>query len=169
MHAFDVPGVFSTVICCDAFFHNLTADDQISCLCCVASHLAPGGRFVFNIPNPTIGFLSYAASPEAQEFKKRGEYPLDDSTDTVLVEQAQCADLFEQTITTRLRFTRLDAGRKVVEIGESSWTTRYTFRYEAIHLLYRCGFELVSLTGNYEGRLVSEDSQLVFVTRWTGT
>jgi SAM-dependent methyltransferase len=168
MHAFDVPGVFSTVICCDAFFHNLTADDQISCLRCVASHLAPRGHFVFNIPNPTIGFLSYAASPEAQEFRKRDEYPLDNSSDTVLVEQAQYTDLFEQTITTRLRFTRLDTARDVVESGESSWITRYTFRYEAIHLLYRCGFEVVSLTGNYKGAPVAEDSQLVFVARWTG-
>jgi 2-polyprenyl-3-methyl-5-hydroxy-6-metoxy-1,4-benzoquinol methylase len=165
MQAFHVPGPFSTVVCCDAFFHNLTVDDQMNCLQCVASHLIPGGRFVFNIPNPTIPFLSYAASPEAKEFKKRDEYTLDDGTGTVLVEQAQEADLFEQTITTRLRFTKHDADRTRVEIEESAWVTRFTFRYEAIHLLYRCEFEIESLTGNYRGAPVSENSQLVFITR----
>jgi SAM-dependent methyltransferase len=165
MHSFRVPGPFSTVVCCDAFFHNLTVDDQMNCLHCVASHLMPGGRFVFNIPNPTIAFLSYAASPEGQEFKKRDEYALEDSDDTVLVEGAQQADLFEQTITTQLRFTRHDADRTSVKTEESSWTPRFTFRHEAIHLLYRCGFELESLTGNYRGAPVSENSQLVFVAR----
>lgn len=102
MHAFRVPGPFSTVVCCDAFFHNLTVDDQMNCLHCIASHLMPGGRFAFNIPNPTISFLSYVVSPEGREFKKRDEYALRDSDNTVLVEGAQQADLLEQTITTQL-------------------------------------------------------------------
>lgn len=165
MHAFTVPGPFSAVLCCDAFFHNLTVDDQICCLRCIAFHLVPGGRFIFNIPNPTIAFLSHAASPEGRVFNKRDEYALDNSTDTVLVEQAQDADLFEQTITTRLRFTRLDAEQNPIKTDESSWITRFTFRYEAIHLLCRCGFEVESLTGSYRGAPVSESSQLVFIAR----
>ena len=165
MHTFRVPGPFSTVLCCDAFFHNLTADDQVQCLRCVASHLVPGGRVVFNIPNPTIAFLSHATSTEGREFRKRDEYTLDDSDDTILVEGAHQADLLEQTITTRLRFTRHNADQNSVETEESSWVTRFTFRFEAIHLLYRCGFEVESLTGNYRGGPVSENSQLVFVAR----
>jgi SAM-dependent methyltransferase len=163
MRAFRVAGQFSTVLCCDAFFHNLTVDDQLHCLRCVASHLVSGGQFVFNIPNPTVAFLSHAASPEGREIRKREEYALDDSDETVLVEAAQQADLLAQTITTRLRFTRLDAERTPITTEESSWTTRFTFRQEAIHLLHRCGFEITSLTGNYKGAPVSEQSQLVFI------
>lgn len=165
MHAFDLPESFSTVVCCDAFFHNLTVDDQISCLRCIASHLVSGGRFVFNIPNPTIGFLSHAASPEAQSFKKKNEYTLENGSNTVLVEQAQRADLFEQIITTTLRFTRFDTEHNPIETDESSWKTRFTFRYEAVHLLHRCGFDIESLTGNYRGTPVTEYSQLVFIAR----
>jgi SAM-dependent methyltransferase len=165
MHSFELPDGFSTIVCCDAFFHNLTVDDQISCLLCVARHLVPRGRFAFNIPNPTIRFLSHAASPEGKVFEKRGEYSLGDSEDTVLVEQAQDADLLEQTITTRLRFTRLNAKRETVSTEESFWVTRFTFRHEAVHLLYRCGFEVESLMGNYRDESVTEDSQLVFVAR----
>ena len=165
MQSFELPGRFSSIVCCDAFFHNLTVDDQISCLLCVARHLVPRGSFAFNIPNPTVSFLSHAASPEGKEFKRRDEYTLEDSEDTVLVEQAQDADLLEQTITTRLRFTRLNAKREPVETEESSWATRFTFRHEAVHLLYRCGFEVESLTGDYRGGPVTENSQLVFVAR----
>jgi 2-polyprenyl-3-methyl-5-hydroxy-6-metoxy-1,4-benzoquinol methylase len=165
MHSFDLPESFSTVVCCDAFFHNLTVDDQISCLRCIASHLVPDGRVVFNIPNPAVDFLSQAASPEAQEFKKRNEYTLSNTNNTVLVEQTQRADLFEQTIMTTLRFTRFDAEHNPLETNESSWTTRFTFRYEAVHLLYRCGFEIESLVGNYRGAPVTEDTLLVFIAR----
>lgn len=167
MHSFSVPGRFSVILCCDAFFHNLTVDHQMRCLDCVASHLLRGGLFIFNIPNPTVAFLSHAASPEGQVFKKRNVYTLDNSTDAVLVEQSQDADLFEQTITTRLRFTRVDADKNPIETDESSWVTRFTFRHEAIHLLYRCGFEVKSLTGDYRGAPVSESSQLVFIARLT--
>ena len=167
MHSFSAPGRFSVVLCCDAFFHNLTVDHQMCCLDSVASHLIRGGLFVFNIPNPTVAFLSNATSAEGQVFKKRDAYTLDNSTDTVLVEQAQEADLFEQTITTRLRFTRVDADQTPIETDESSWITRFTFRHEAIHLLYRCGFEVESLTGNYRGAPVSESGKLVFIARLT--
>ena len=165
MQSFELPVRFSSIVCCDAFFHNLTVDDQISCLLCVARHLIPRGSFAFNIPNPTISFLGYAASPEGKEFKKRDEYSLADSEHTMLVEQSHDANLLEQTITTRLRFTRLDANRVLMKTEESSWVTRFTFSHEAIHLLYRCGFELESLTGDYIGGPVTESSQLVFVAR----
>jgi len=165
MHSFDLPESFSTVVCCDAFFHNLTIDHQLSCLHCIASHLIPDGRFVFNIPNPTIGFLSHAASSEGKIFKKRNEYPFEDTNDTILVEQAQDANLSEQTITTSLRFKRFDSKHNLIETEESSWTTRFTFRYEAVHLLYRCGFEVESLTGNYRGAPVTESGQLVFIAK----
>lgn len=168
MQSFELADRFPSVVCCDAFFHNLTVDDQMSCLLCVARHLVPGGSFAFNIPNPTVGFLSHAASEEGKVFKKRGEYSLGDSEDTVLVEQAQDANLLEQTITTLLRFTRLNAEHETLDITTSSWGSRFTFRHEAVHLLYRCGFEVESLTGDYRGGPVTENSQLVFVARLGG-
>jgi hypothetical protein len=50
----------------------------------------------------------------------------------------------------------------IVEQGESTWTTRYLFRYEAVHLLYRCGFEVEAIVGNYRDGPVTEGSQLIF-------
>jgi len=53
MPTFEVPERFTSIICCDAFFHNLTVADQMSSLHAVARHLLPGEVFAFNIPNPT--------------------------------------------------------------------------------------------------------------------
>jgi SAM-dependent methyltransferase len=153
---------FSTIICCDAFFHNLTVEDQIGCLGCVADHLMPAGRFLFNLHNPTCDFILRSARSAGAEFEERGRFELRDGLDTLLVEQAQAGQTLDQTITTTLRITRYDAEGLQVEQGESRWTSRYLFRYEAIHLLARCGLEVESLVGDYKGGPVTEKGQLVF-------
>jgi hypothetical protein len=81
----------------------------------------------------------------------------------LLFEQAQAGNALDQTITTTLRITCYDAAGQPVERGRSSWTTRYLFPYEAIHLLYRCGFEVETLEGDYRGGPVAEGGQLIFV------
>jgi 2-polyprenyl-3-methyl-5-hydroxy-6-metoxy-1,4-benzoquinol methylase len=48
MSSFKVGAKYGTIICCDAFFHNATVQEEMDCLFCVANHLAPDGRFVFN-------------------------------------------------------------------------------------------------------------------------
>jgi SAM-dependent methyltransferase len=153
---------FNTIICCDAFFHNLTVEEQMDCLGCVAGHLMPAGRFVFNLPNPTCDFILRSARSAGAEFEERGRYELQHGPGTLLVEQAQAGQPLDQTITTTLRVTRYDAEGRQVEQGESRWTSRYLFRYEAIHLLARCGFEVESLAGDYHGGPVTEKGQLVF-------
>jgi SAM-dependent methyltransferase len=162
MSDFKLGGKFNTVICCDAFFHNLTIEEQMNCLWNVAHHLSPGGRFVFNLPNPTCEFILKCVASGGKKFEERGRYQLPDGSGTLLVEQAQAGNLQDQCIITTLRITRFDTGGSIVETGESTWTTRYLFRYEAVHLLYRCGFEVESLVGDYEHGPVTEGGQLIF-------
>ena len=165
MSDFTLSDQFGTILCCDAFFHNLTVQDEMDCLSRVAAHLAPDGRFAFNLPNPTCTFILESVEAGGRDLDERGWYRLDDGSGTVLVEQAQAGNALDQTITTTLRITRYDVGSQPVERGKSTWTTRYLFPYEAIHLLYRCGFEVEMLEGNYRGGPVAEGGQLVFQTR----
>lgn len=162
MAAFSLSQKFHTVICCDAFFHNLTVEDEMRCLRCVREHLHPEGRFVFNFPNPTCDFILKAERSAGKEYSERGRYPLRGSHDTLIVEQAQEGNTLAQTITTTLRVTRVDMTGKVIEQSVSSWTSRYLFRYEAIHLLARCGFEIESLVGDYNDGPVTTSGQLIF-------
>lgn len=160
MSDFHVNTKFSTIICCDAFYHNLTAEEEIQCFVCVARHLTREGRFVFNIPNPTCEFLLKCAHEEGQKFRKRQSYSLS-TGDTVVIEESCKADLLNQTILTKLRYTIVRDGIRS-DPEESWWKIRYLFQYEAIHLLYRCGFEVESVVGDYTNGPVTETSQLIF-------
>jgi len=162
MTDFNLGERFNTVICCDAFFHNLTVEAQINSLKCVTEHLAPMGCFTFNLPRPTCEYLLKSEASGGKEFQERGRYDLPDGSGSLLVEQAQAGDIENQRITTILRFTRTNPEGLVLDTGESSWTTRFLFRYEAIHLLYRSGFEVESLVGDYNNVPVEEGGQLIF-------
>ena len=76
MSDFHIDRKFSTIFCCDAFFHNVTVQEEINCLRCVTSHVKPGGRFLFNIPNPDLAFLLRCVDPEGNLFREQNEYPL---------------------------------------------------------------------------------------------
>jgi SAM-dependent methyltransferase len=162
MSEFSLGNKFNTIICCDAFFHNLTVEQQINCLQSVARHLSPAGRFVFNLPNPTCEFILSCATSGGNEFEERGRFDHEDGSGTLLVEQAHTGIEKEQHITTTLRVTKIDSQGNEIEKGESTWTTRYLFKYEAIHLLYRCGFKVEALVGNYRNGPVTEKGQLIF-------
>lgn len=159
---FNLRKKFNTIICCDAFFHNLTVDDEIKCLELVSHHLTPGGHFVFNLPNPSCDYIQKCVYSAGKIFEERGRYILGSNFETLLVEQAQSIDEFNQMIITKLRLSRISELGDVVEKGVSSWMIRYLFRYEAIHLLHHCGFFINSLIGNYRGGEVSKSSQLIF-------
>lgn len=159
---FNLAKQFNTIICCDAFFHNLTVDDEIKCLELVSRHLKPGGHFVFNLPNPSCDYIQKCEKSAGKIFEERGRFVLGAGLGTLIVEQAQSIDEFNQVIITKLRFSRINDLGELVEKGDSSWVSRYLFRYEAIHLLNRCGFFINSLIGNYRGGEVSKDSQLIF-------
>ena len=80
----------------------------------------------------------------------------------MVVEQAQAGKVEEQCIETTLRMRVYDKDGNQIEIGESRWVTRYLFRYEAAHLLYRCGFKVEALVGDYKNGPVKEKGQLIF-------
>lgn len=167
MDSFKMEKQFNLVLCCDAFFHNLSVESQINCLLHVRDHLTPEGRFVFNIPNPTCAFIEYAERSQADTFTERGRFDLSDGG-YLLIEHAQAGDRYNQTITTTNRVTRFDASGNIVEKGDSIWTSRYLFRYEAIHLLHRCGFEIEEEVGNYKGEPVGLAGQLIFQVKKAG-
>jgi len=159
---FNLGKKFKTVICCDAFFHNLTVEDEINCLQNVAHHLLSSGRFVFNLHNPNCEFILKSVASGGVEFEERGRYEIEDGSGTLLVEQARAGNMNDQCTTTTLRLTEYDREGYEVDKSESTWTTRYMFRYEAVHLLYRCGFKVQSLVGDYRNGPVTQNSQLIF-------
>ena len=160
MTDFKLDEQFAIVLCCDAFFHNLRVADEIACLNCIYDHLLDGGKLLFNIPNPSCAFIDHAEQSQGKIFRERGRFSLEDGS-TLVIEHAQAGNRLEQTITTTNKVSRYDQEGSVIESGKSNWHTRYLYHYEAIHLLYRCGFEVESIVGNYQGAPVGQGGQLI--------
>ena len=131
----------------------------------MARHLAPEGRFLFNLPHPTCDFLQAAARTGARRFGPPKRHDRADGEGCIAVERLERADLLAQTIDTTLRFTAYDADEQVVDQRQSGWQIRYLFPWEAVHLLYRCGLQVEELAGGYQGQPLGEGGQLVFQAR----
>jgi SAM-dependent methyltransferase len=61
MRAFDLGRTFDLVLIAgNSLLHLLEAEDLVSCFRSVRRHLAPGGRFVFDVFNPSVRLLAEA-------------------------------------------------------------------------------------------------------------
>lgn len=152
---------FNTIICVDAFFHNLSEQEALNCLNCVSKHLTDHGRFLFNLPNPNQEFLQKCIESQGKIWNVRSKYPLEKGK-VVLVEEASDVDIQKQLVFAKLRFTCFDTEGNIIETTESKWTTRYMYQDQYLVLIKTSGLEVEQLVGTYQNEPVSPTSQLIF-------
>lgn len=71
MRAFDLGRPFDLILLpVNSVCHLLTRPDVEACLRCVRAHLAPGGRFVVDVFNPSLALLS----ADGQRWRELGDY-----------------------------------------------------------------------------------------------
>jgi SAM-dependent methyltransferase len=149
---------FASVICPFAGFQQLrTVDQQLACLERCRAHLLPRGRLVLDLPNP---------DPAPAEYTRDGPG-----------EGEAAAQVVDWTDGRRIRWWMDVVGydrslqcnecEVTYEIIEPDGVTRrvnerislrYTFRYELEHLLFRAGFRLVALYGDYDCSPLGDES-----------
>lgn len=149
MNTFELPEKVVRVICRDAFFHNLTPEDQRKTLVKVRKCLVPGGIFAFNIHVPNPDFLVHAGSEGGKSYAERGKYKIPNSSDTLAISHSMDADYYSQVISTSLKFEVFDQFNKKKSEEYSSWKSRYTFPYEMFYLLEIAGFRVRNAFGDY--------------------
>lgn len=154
---------YRTIICCDAFFHNLTVEDEVRCLRTAVAHLRAEGHFLFNLPKPTCAYIQAAETTRPGQYGPARRYPLDAGQGSITVERCSRGNAEAQTVETSLRFVVYDACDRAIETSFSSWRTRYLYRWEAVHLLHRCGLAVEALYGAYDERSVEDGGQLILV------
>jgi len=168
MAGFRLKKKFHSVVCCDAFFHNMTPEAERACLISVNGHLYSNGLLLLNIHNnPNPEFLAWASSKEATAPRKRGEYQLPDDAGTLQVFESTFHDPLDQTVETKFHFRRLGPNGQIMEETDSAWSSRYMCRFELLHLLELCGFKVEGTYGGYLGEPVTVSSQLVLRCRMT--
>jgi len=129
------------------FQHLTTVDDQLSCLECIHRHLVKGGRLILDIFNPSLESLT--RDDVGQEWGGELKFTTPDGRWVVRRDKIVSRDRLNQINYVELIYyvTHPD-GRE--ERLVHSFPMRYLFRFEAQHLLARCGFEVEQVYADYD-------------------
>lgn len=132
------------------FQHLLTVEDQLSCLRSIYRHLVPGGRLILDLFNPSLPHLT--SEENLSEHGEEPEFTTDDGRKVVRRARVISRDYFTQVTQNELIYyvTHTD-GRE--ERLVHRFPFRYLFRFEAEHLLVRCGFSLEEVFADYDKSL----------------
>jgi SAM-dependent methyltransferase len=129
------------------FQHLTTVEDQMACLACIHRHLVKGGQLILDIFNPSLESLT--TDDVGQEMGNEPEFTTPDGRRVVRRHKIVSRDRFNQINYVELIYyvTHPD-GRE--ERLVHAFPMRYLFRFEAQHLLTRCGFEVEQVYADYD-------------------
>ena len=154
MRAFDLGRTFDYVfITANSLLHLHEADDLVSCFRSVRRHLAPGGRFVFDIFNPDIHLL--AAADGVRRTRESLAFT-DPDRGRVSVDVADTYDAPAQVT----RGTWYLSTSSEPDFVVAPLEIRSVFPQELPLLLALAGLELVERFGDWSGRPFAVDSPL---------
>jgi SAM-dependent methyltransferase len=146
------------------FQHLTTVEDQIACLHSIRRHLAPGGRLVLDLFNPSIPYL--AAPERLGEFGDEPVFTMPDGRRMQRRFRTVERDYFNQIQHVEMIYyvTHPDGRRERLV---HTFPMRHLFRFEAEHLLVRCGFTVEALYADYARRPYGSQypGELIFVAR----
>ena len=148
------------------FQHLLTVDEQLSCLTAIRTHLVEGGRLVLDLFNPSLDALGRPA--DGEEVGDEPRFSMPDGRRVLRRHRIVSHDRFTQVNQVELIYyvTHPD-GRE--ERLVHAFPMRYVFRFEAEHLLARCGFAVESLHAGFDRSPYGSryPGELIFVARKT--
>jgi SAM-dependent methyltransferase len=146
------------------FQHLVSVGDQRSCLDTIRRHLDENGRLILDLFNPSLDAL--ASRREGQEIGEEPESSTADGRRIVRRHKIVAHDRFNQINHVEILYyiTHPD-GRE--EHLVHSFAMRYLFRFEAEHLLARCGFEVEQLYADFDKNPYGSKypGDLIFVAR----
>jgi SAM-dependent methyltransferase len=164
MRTFDVHdrGPFDLAIVAVKSFAYLTEQaDQLACLERINAHLRPGGVLAIDFLNPQPEWVGAAPGSMRDDLLQRSE---EHGLTVSRVESVVTTDAARQVRVIRSAYEVIDDHGAVVAKRFVEWSYRYTYRFEAEHLLARGGFEIQAVYGGYGREPFTSDSQsVVFV------
>ena len=146
------------------FQHLTTVEDQMACLQTIHRHLEPGGLLILDLFNPKLEFLTLD-NVGLEEFEE-GDFTMPDGRRVRRSSKTVSRDLFEQVQRAELIYyvTHPDGTEERLV---HAFSMRWLYRFEAEHLLARCGFTVQALYADYEKRPFGAvyPGELIFVAR----
>ena len=165
MRSFDLAQTFSLVtLPFRPFQHLLTVEAQLTCLRSIYRHMAEGGRLILDLFNPSLEALVQ----DGQEFGREPEFTTPDGRRVVRHPKIVACDRFNQVNQIELvHYITHPDGRE--ERLVHAFPIRYLFRFEAEHLLARCGFAVEALYADTDKSPYGSKypGELIFMARKT--
>lgn len=146
------------------FQHLITVEDQIACLTSIRRHLRPDGRLILDLFNPAIAML--VDERRSEEQPPEPEVIMPDGRRFYRTWRRVGIDLFEQAQQVEMYYyvTHPDGRR---ERAVHAFPMRWLYRFEAEHLLARCGFAVERVYADYDKTPYGSKypGELIFVAR----
>ena len=163
MRDFSLDRTFSLIIIpFRGFLALLSVEDRVRCLTSIRDHLEPDGRLIFNVFVPDPQML---VEDEDAAFHLRDVTDPDTGRTSVVWQQTR-VDTFNQVLSVRLIVDEIDGEGTVGKRFYRDYQIRYAHRFEILHLLERCGYEVVDLYGDFDYSPFDEESgEMVWVAK----
>lgn len=141
------------------FQHLATVTEQLNCLASIKKHLTPNGLFVLDIFDPDMYLLT--DTERAIEFGEEPPFILPDKRSVKVTYRNFSVDEVNQITHCEMIFT-VNHPDGTTERLVQSFIMRYTFRWEAEHLLHRAGFKVVTVQGGYNNEPIGAGELVIF-------
>ena len=150
------------IIAVKSFGYLVDRADQQRALAAVAAHLRPGGLLALDLLNPTPAWLLEPPGSLRQDLVQRVP---ERGVTVARTEAVVRTDLAAQVRVIRSAYEVVaDDGAVTKRFVE--WPFRYTYRFEAEHLLERAGFAIDAVYGGYRREpFASESGAMIFLAR----
>ena len=165
-HAFGIPPEFRlATLPFRPFQHLLTLEDQLACLHSIRRHLAPGGKLVLDIFNPSLPHLA-GKDDLTDVLGDEPEFTMPDGRRVLRRHRIVSRDFFNQTQEVELIYDVSHPDGRQEQLVHRT-TMRYLFRFEAEHLLARTGFKVEEAYADYDKSPYGSKypGELIFVAR----
>jgi SAM-dependent methyltransferase len=151
------------IVAVKSFAYLTEPGDQLCCLQRIHAHLRPGGLLAVDFMHPLpewVGAIPGAMRDDLlQRVPNRG-FTLS------RIESVVSTDLARQVRIIRSAYEVIDDHGAIVAKRFVEWSYRWTYRFEAEHLLARAGFTIENVYGGYEREPFSSSSRtMVFLAR----
>lgn len=138
----------------NALLHLYEAEELAACFACVREHLAPGGRFVFDVRMPSVHEL--ARDPEREYIVGRFKHP-------TLGVKVRYTEQFRYDPLKQVQFVTSRFYPSEGEVIETMLAQRQIFPNELRGLLRLGGLKLVRRVGDFEGSPMTPDAEVQVV------
>lgn len=164
---FDLGKTFSTVTApFRVMQHQITIDDQLRLLDSVKRHLVPGGKFVFDVFNPSFRALVSADGVEREDTPAT---PLPEGRTFRRASRVNHVRFVDQVSEVELIYYVTEGPNEPEKRFAEAFEMRWFLPNELQHLLSRAGFRIAALYGDFDRSPLRDDSKEIIVVAEIGS